>query len=334
MKLIQNLRHRVRRSLFLEKSPEIGEITLHQRRVFTLPSKAGLVFLILLVICFLTATNYNLNLGFAMTYLLAGMAVINTLFTFRNLAYLKLSARSGSPIFAGDQAEFVFRVKNTHALERFAIHIQFQKSLGLEQILDLKGHEETTVKLAYPSSIRGLLACPRVQLQTWFPLGLLRAWSTWLPDAQILVYPAPEQNSPALPYVGESNESGQSISGQEDYSGVRSYQHGDPLKHLSWKHIARIDLDTGGSLVSKHFTGTNAGALSIDFSHLPPQLDLELRLSRMTSWILEADRLSLPYEFRLGAIHFPMATGENHRQACLSALATYGLPNASHGDAQ
>lgn len=331
MKLIQALRLRVRRNLFLEKSPEIGEVTLTQRRVFTLPSKAGLVFLFVLIICFLTATNYNLNLGFAMTYLLAGIVVVNTLFTFRNLAYLTLSARSGAPVFAGDPAEFVFKVNNTHALERFAIHVQFQKSQGLEHILDLKAHEETTFKLSYPSSTRGFLACPRIQLQTWFPLGLLRAWSTWLPDAQVLIYPAPEPTPPPLPFIGESKESGQSTSGQEDYSGVRSYQQGDPLKHLSWKHIARIDLDAGGNLVSKHFTGTTAGALSIDLSHLSPQLDLELRLSRMTSWILEADRLSLPYDFRLGSIYFPSSSGDNHRHACLSALAVYGLEEQAQG---
>lgn len=331
MKLIQAFRLRLRRTLFLEKSPEVGEITLHQRRVFTLPSKPGLAFLALLIICFLTATNYNLNLGFAMTYLLAGLAVVNTLFTFRNLAYLKLSARSGAPVFSGDQADFVFNVKNTHALDRFAIHIQFQKSLGLEQVIDLKGYEETSFKLSYPTSSRGLVSCPRVQLQTWFPLGLLRAWSTWLPDAQILVYPAPELSPPPLPYIGESKETGQSSSGQEEYSGVKTYQQGDPLKHLSWKHIARIDLDAGGILISKNFTGTSTGALLIDFDLLPPYLDLELRLSRMTSWILEADRLNLPYEFRLGATHFPSSSGENHRQACLSALAVYGLADTREG---
>lgn len=334
MKAIDAIRLRLRRLIFLEKSPEPGELVLNQRRVFTLPSKPGLVFLLLLIICFLTATNYNLNLGFGMTYLLAGVAVVNTLFTYRNLAYLKLNARDGAAVFAGDPAEFQFHVKNAEQLERFAIHISFQHSPHLEQIIDLKRGEETLVKLSCMTTNRGPLACPRVQLQTWFPLGLLRAWSTWLPATQVLVYPAPELNSPPLPFIGELGEKGNANTGHEDYAGVRSYQAGDPLKHLSWKHIARVDLEAGGNLISKQFDGASFGALLIDFASLPNQLPIEQKLSRMTSWILEADRLGLPYEFKLAALHLPSASGENHRHACLSALANYGYSRIENGSAQ
>lgn len=328
MKAIQAFRLRLRRLIFLEKSPEPGELVLSQRRVFTLPSKPGMVFLLVLIICFLTATNYNLNLGFGMTYLLAGVAVVNTLFTYRNLAYLKLNARDGAAVFAGDQAEFQFYVKNADQLERFAIHISFQQSPNLEQIIDLARGEENIVKLSCITTSRGPLPCPRVQLQTWFPLGLLRAWSTWLPATYVLVYPAPELNPPPLPFIGESGEKGNANTGNEDYAGVRSYQAGDPLKHLSWKHIARVDLEAGGNLISKQFDGASFGELLIDFNSLPTQLPLEQRLSRMTSWILEADRLGLPYEFKLGALHLPNGSGENHRHMCLSALANYGHSNA------
>jgi uncharacterized protein (DUF58 family) len=64
--------------------------------------------------------------------------------------------------------------------------------------------------------------------------------------------------------------------------------------------------------------------LGLDFSQLPPQLDLELRLSRMAAWVLEAERRALPYSFRIGQHDYPPANGDAHQAACLRALALYG----------
>ena len=65
------------------------------------------------------------------------------------------------------------------------------------------------------------------------------------------------------------------------------------------------------------------GDVLLDFSSLATNLDLELRLSRMTSWVLQADATGLAYAFRLGAIEYPAAIGASHRIDCLSALALY-----------
>jgi hypothetical protein len=53
-------------------------------------------------------------------------------------------------------------------------------------------------------------------------------------------------------------------------------------------------------------------------------LDVELRLARMTQWVLDAEGRALPYAFRLGHLHYPAALGDAHRAACLRALALYG----------
>ncbi|WMW79375.1 DUF58 domain-containing protein [Undibacterium cyanobacteriorum] len=329
MALLDPLRRQFRRVVFLEKAPEPGELTLTQRRVFTLPSKPGLAFLLVLVICFLTSTNYNLNLGFGMTYLLGGIAIVNAFYTFRNLAYLKLSASDGAPIFVGDNAEFHFHVNNADSLARYALHFSFRQSPQQTQVIDLEGNENVTVKLKTASQQRGYMACPRVQIQTWFPLGLLRAWSTWLPDSKTLVYPRPEDNPPPLPTDGPTGEQGISTSGQEEFSGVRMYQQGDPLKHLSWKHIARVDLDAGGNLISKQFSGASVGAVSIIFSELPAQLDLESKISRMTAWVLDAEHQGLPYFFEIGRLSIGPDLGEQHRNTCLKALACFGVDESN-----
>ena len=329
MTMLLALRKQFKRLVLLEKSPEAGEVILKQRRVFTLPNKAGLVFAGMLIILFLTSTNYNLNLGFGMTYLLGGLAAVNALFTFRNLAYLRLRAEQGESIFAGEVAEFPIHIHNPQQFPRYALHVGFQDRAAVEQIIDVPADTSITIKLKTLSQHRGYLACPRIRLQTGFPLGLLRAWSTWLPASQIVVFPTPESNPPALPFGIDSLGNHVQNIGNEEFSGVRSYQSGDPLKHLSWKHIARVDLDAGGNLISKQFAGTSGGEICLDFSMLSPQLDIELRLSRMTSWVLEAERLQLDYSFKLQHVHLAPAQGEAHRQTCLQALALYGLPDTA-----
>lgn len=319
------IEQRIKKVVLLEQFPEPGEVFLRQRRVFTLPSKPGFMFLLMLGVLFIASTNYSLNLGFALTYVLGGCAWVNTFYGFRNLAYLHLAAGVAAPVFAGEEAQFTLHLINRRKNHRYALHVGFASAGQAEQTVDIAPDSQVTIQLAQATTRRGLQAIPRVRLQTWFPLGLLRVWSTWLPAVQVLVYPQPEANPPPLPFAGVANQDGQGHAGDEDFSGVRAYQSGDALKHLAWKHIARIDLDAGGNLITKQFSGGSASDLLLDFSQLPAQLDLELRLSRMTSWVLAAEATAMPYAFRLGSSYFPAANGEAHQASCLQALALYGL---------
>jgi hypothetical protein len=85
LSMIERLRLKFRAWIFLEKKPEVGETYLNQRRVYTLPSNAGWMFVVLLIALFVGATNYSLSLGFALTFVLASCGMVNAFFGFRNL---------------------------------------------------------------------------------------------------------------------------------------------------------------------------------------------------------------------------------------------------------
>ena len=108
-------------------------------------------------------------------------------------------------------------------------------------------------------------------------------------------------------------------------AGIRSYVPGDAMRHLAWRQIARLDPSLGGQLVTKHFEGGAMEELVLDFDTMPEPLEAELRLSRMTRWVLDAEQRALPYAFRLGRHDFPAALGAAHQAACLRALALYGV---------
>lgn len=326
--------------LFRLGAAEAGEVVLTQRRVFIVPSKAGLGFGALLVVLFITSINYNLSLGFALTFLIAACAVIDMHLTFRNLAYLHLSPGRVQPVFAGEDARFEVHLANRRTHDRHAIWIGFigtandrprggtKPTLHMQasptlQATDIGAMSSHSVVLLSPTARRGWLAAPRIRLQTGFPLGLLQAWSYWHPDVRVLVYPRPETDAPPLPLTGEARTDGIGRSGSEDFAGIRAYRPGDSIKHLAWRQIARVEFDAGGQLVTKHFEGGAASDLVLDFDRLPRDLTVEARLSRMTRWVMEAEERGLAYGFRLGSLVLEPALGPAQQQACLRALALY-----------
>jgi uncharacterized protein (DUF58 family) len=306
-----------------------GDVLLGQRRVYILPTRAGLGFAVLLLVLLIGSVNYNLGLGFGLTFVAAACAVVDMLATTRNLAGLTLRAGRAPDVFAGEEAPFALHVLNHSRLDRYAVWIDFEHAATPRHALDIDAGGSADVVLAAPTTSRGWLAAPRVRLSTQFPLGLFRAWSWWQPDARALVYPYPELDAPPLPANGRPGPDGSGSAGSDDFACVRSYQAGDPMRHLAWRQIARLDPAFGGQLVTKQFEGGAVDELLLDFDALPPRLDVELRLARMARWVLEAEQRALPYALRIGRVEHEAALGAAHQAACLRALALYGSAEAA-----
>ncbi len=305
-----------------------GELLLSQRRIYILPTGPGLGFGALLLVLLIGSINYNLGLGYALTFLALSCALVDLVLTWRNLAYLRLNPVRAPNVFAGQEALFQLELRNATRRARYAIMVDVAGVAEPRHALDVPANGSATMRLALASEQRGWLEAPRLTLGTRFPLGLFRAWSHWRPDARALVYPFPEEGAPPLPAASSNGVDGAGRAGEDDFAGVRPYQAGDLLRRLAWRQIARLDPLDGGQLATKHFEGGAREELVLDLAALNPQLDLELRLSRMTRWVLEAESRALPYAFRLGADSFDAANGVAHQSACLRALALYGLGGA------
>lgn len=325
--MLNALRRWLEHWLFQRRGAEPGEVLLDRRRVFVLPSRAGLGFLLLLATLLIGAINYSLSLGFALTFLLAACGVVDIVLSFRNLAYLHLAPGRTAPVFAGAEAQFELLLINRSRHERHALWLDFvgdgSNAHSPPHAADVAAGASQPLTLSAPTTRRGWRPAPRVRLQTRFPLGLVRAWAYWQPQVAVLVYPQPEAMAPPLPAAGTLPQDGHGSAGHDDFAGVRGYQPGDSIKHLAWRQIARVDPALGGALVTKQFDGGAASELSFDFAALPAALGLEQKLSRLARWVLEADARGLRYGLRLGALELPAASGAAQRQACLQALALY-----------
>ena len=100
------------------RAPESGTIFLSQRRVYILPTRQGVLFAVALVMMLIGSINYNLSLGYVLTFMLAGLAVVSILHAFRNLAHLYVSGGRVEPVFAGETARFHLEIENRQRTSR------------------------------------------------------------------------------------------------------------------------------------------------------------------------------------------------------------------------
>ena len=296
--------------------PETGTVVLVHRRVYILPTRLGWLFALTLAILLIGSINYALALGFALTFLLGGMALAGMVHTARNLARMAVSVGRAEPVFAGEAAQFRLYLEGRVAFDRPAILARHVKS-GSQLVVDVPAGAAAEVVLGVPAERRGWLTLGRVMLETRFPLGIFRAWSYVEPDARCLVYPRPERSALPAPSVASAAGGGRSpVPGNDDYAGLRTYQLSDSPRHVAWKAVARSD-----DMLTKQFSGEAAAELWLDWQLLPASLGLEARLSRLAGWVLAADRAGTRYGLRLPGVALGPGRGDRHRAACLQALA-------------
>jgi len=291
---------------------------LRPGRVYILPTGVGFVYALMTFAMLLGSMNYNNNLSFVLTFMLAGLGLVSMHQCQRNLVGLELSFAGVEPVFAGQAAKFRVAITNHSKNARYGIGLSTQTSLS--DVQDLPPGESKIFTLSVATKERGRVSLDRYGIRTLFPFELFRSWAWLHMDLQGLVYPHPADHAPPPPPTQTAHGHRQhDARGEEDFAGLRRYHEGDSPRHVAWKAYAR-----SGQLLSKQFAGADTSSQWFDFDAVPTD-DTELRLSILTRWIIEADRTSEDYGLRLAGQEFPPSHGDSHRRRCLEALAMFGL---------
>ncbi len=296
-------------------------VLLTQRNVYILPTRAGLMLALTLGVLLIASINYQLNLGYLFTFLLAGCAAAGVWVGHGTLRGLGLKLLPPQPVFAGQPAFLDVRLSSARAAPRHAIGLAVMGA-GREDArwawADVPARGEAALQTSFCPARRGLHAAPLLVVQTLFPLGAFRIWTVWKPAAQVLAWPAPEVNAPPLP-VGEARAgAGQAASRERapgEFDGVRPWQRGDTLRQVVWKKFAK-----SGELVSRDAQHLQRQQLWLDFARTGAP-DAESRLSRLAAWVLAADARQLEYGLRLPGLEIEPDSGAAHKLRCLRALA-------------
>lgn len=312
------------RAWWENRLPRTDTLTLNQRNVYILPTRAGLMFCLTLLVLLLASINYQLSLGYALTFLLAGSGIVSMHQTHGMLRGLTLHLRSPNAVFAGDSALLDIALTSPDDKPRFGIGLRVESTPKTALTwTDVPGRGRSTAQIGYAPARRGRHAIPTLHIETRFPLGLFRAWAVWRPEAQLLVYPRPE--TPAAPLPASRPMAGAAITQRRSESGetegIRAYRRGDSMKLVVWKKSAR-SLESGGELISRDTSAALGQELELDWQQCAG-LDPEARLSRLAAWVLAADRAGVSYALRLPGANLASAEGEAQRHRCLETLALW-----------
>ena len=292
--------------------PEAPRILLHRRRLFILPTRLGWVYAGIVITLLIGSVNYETNLGFAATFLLAGLGITGMIRTYRNLHGLILRFGPAQPVFAGGSAHFPVTLDGQRQPRR-AIAVADAVEPRIDAGVALSTHVTRTTRT------RGRLALPRLSVATSWPLGLFRVWSWVHPRVETVVYPrAVDHGHPPPDSHTRGSGATRTRAGEEELAGLREYTAGDSPRRIAWKSYART-----GALHTKLFEAEAAGDRVFDWYELS-RLEHEARLEQMAYWVVAAEARGERYALRLPDRVLAPDTGAEHRHSCLEALALHG----------
>ena len=306
---------RIRRWLN-RRIPPASALALSHRNVFILPSRAGWVYLLLIVVMLLTAINYQNSMIYALTFWLVSMGLAAMWLTFRNLAGLHLSAGHALPVFVGEVVRLPVRFQVSG---RWAAGIEAGFRGDLFQVLSVAPGESLSVDLPLTTRRRGRLPSRRIRIQTRYPFGLFTAWSWVALEYPVVIYPQREDSAIVLG-AGDGDEEGAlplAEKGDQDFAGIRDYRPGDNVHRIAWKHSARSE-----TLRLLEMEKERGALCWLNWSSLPG-LAVENRISRLTSWVCQAQQRGWRYGLELPGVSIAPSSGEHHYAQCLRALALW-----------
>ena len=316
------------RRFFAKRARGRLPVTLDRKRIFILPTKFGFLFALLLLALLIGSINYNNNLGFFLTFLLASTGFVSIFHTYVNLQGMEITSIKTEELFAGDPIAFTISCRSMSRPFR-EIRLGFDDSLASAPGLCLEAGMIRTVRITGGHARRGIWTLPRIGIYTTYPLGLFRAWSTLACNGTYTVFPRPAGQvslvSRERPGDSSRDEGSGRRPGSDDFGGLREYVPGDPMQRIAWKSSSR-----GTGLLTKEFvTGTR--------EHVGLRWDDvrgtdEERLSLLCAMVLAADRRNVPYWIEIPGYVSEVIQGRRHRTRCLNHLAGYAMDNRGEGE--
>lgn len=290
---------------------------LNGRRVYILPTREGVIFAIMLLVMLAAATNYNNALVFFFTFLITGVAVISMHMTQKNLLGLDFSISHTQPVFCYESLQIPVSIHQTNPVydHNYCVAIK----LGTrQQYADIIRGQKTQLHLSFATEKRGRANIPPMEISTIYPFGLFRAWANVELECDGIIYPAIAETCEFKPQAGLDNE-GKSSEGRgyDDFSGFKTYQPGESLRHVHWKAYAK-----GQGMLSKTFAGGNTQKYWVSW-HDIDAAGVEDRLRKLCKVLVDAENRGDQYGLVLPTETIAIEHGYQHLHQCLKALALY-----------
>jgi len=309
-------------------------LRLVRRRLYILPTRAGLCFGIIVFLMLVAGLNYANSLALLLAFSLAGFALVAMYQCHRNLLELALTDALALPAFAGERAAVQLALANDTRVARYRVTLAEAQLNGSSSTgaahraatSDLGANATGRLELSVPAQHRGVVRIERLRIESAHPFGLFRAW-TWVhAPLALVVYPAPRgaRPMPAHPAV-QFGETHRGAGDGDEWLGLRAFRPGDSPRQVAWKAYAR-----GAPLLVKEYAASASRLRLFDFADLH-ELPVEARLEQLSRWIVDAEARGERYGLQLPGEQIEADHGPAHRHRTLMALALYGGATLEHG---
>ena len=150
-------------------------LLLTQRNIYILPTRAGFLFAATLFTLLLASINYQLNLGYVLTFLLAGSGVVSMQLTHNTLRGLTLHLKPMAPVFAGDAA-VVEAVLASPSSARHGIGMRVESAGGATLTwVDVPAGGQASAHVSFVPAARGRHEVPTLSAERIKPTALARS---------------------------------------------------------------------------------------------------------------------------------------------------------------
>jgi len=292
---------------------------LTRKNLYIFPSRLGFFYLFFTLLLWLLGTNYQNNLLLALCYLQLCMMLVSIFHCYFNMLALKVQVLKSEPVFCKELAMITLNLVNTNKHYRQGLTGAFSGE-ELTQV-QWASKQHTSITLALKTNKRGLLQVPRVELRSYYPLGLLRCWTLLSLDEQVVVYPKAVQG---IKQSIISNEEAAALSDRThdrqsddmELADLHRYVQGDSVNLIAWKQYARR-----GVLYKKHYQSHLQPCIDLKYSDYPTANN-EKKLQYLCFDALQLEQTQ-EYSLQLPNIYLAPASGPAHLRAVLTALANF-----------
>ncbi|MBR6027063.1 MAG: DUF58 domain-containing protein [Neisseriaceae bacterium] len=277
------------------------------KHIIIRPTGLGVGMFAVSAAAWILALNYSVNLAYGLSFWILSFSIWAMLQAILQLYGTTLLRTETAECFNGENANLTITIKGNN-LRRRRLYLRFINPLDMEnlpamQLLHTNDDKNSSVNLSFPTTRRGIVRVPVLQIYTHAPFSLLSVYTFLQTDWKVTVFPTPINHKFVLSNHEKGNDEDGKItkSGRDDVAFLSEYQISEPIKQIAWKQYAKSNKLLSKQMEEEHSVSSNIISYR-DYPDVPSHDELA---SYMCFRVLSAEKdrrsyiLELPYDYIL-----------------------------------
>ena len=289
---------------------------LKSRKMGISPAEGSGGILLVLLAIFSTSMRYEVNTGYLISFWLIATLLMASLITALQFSKMKITVDADDLYEAEALSSILIKIKTK---TKHSIEVSAAKNTLPTKCIG-KGSCEYLINIGVRD--RGVYKAPDLKIQSTWPLNLWRFTGMLKRNESIFVYPKIDKVLMRKIIATGNIGSTRGLSrGQEEISGLKEYQQGEPLSRMHWKTYGRTQGQV--KLTKVGSSGGETDSSIVRWEQLQDIEDLEGKLSFIATWISARNISGKSFGIDIPGLNFPEGKGNDHLHEALKTLAIY-----------